>query len=135
MTTNTTASVDFAGGTPGNYQFSVIARYNDNGTPTTSARACFALRGVPFTKNGNVAPSNSEIINEVYPNPVDDILFVAAAQGSLVQLTDLLGRVIVEKQADGPELRFDLSELNDGAYIVHIADDRERSRQCKVIKN
>ena len=135
LTTNTTASVDFAGGTPGNYQFSVIARYNDNGTPTTSARACFALRGVPFTKNGNLAPSNSEIINEVYPNPVDDILFVAAAQGSLVQLTDLLGRVIVEKQADGPELRFDLSELNDGAYIVHIADDRERSRQCKVIKN
>jgi hypothetical protein len=134
LTSNTTASVDFAGGTPGNYQFSVISRFNDNGTPTTSARACFALRGVPFTKNGTAASANAVLPTHVYPNPANDRLFVTAEDGSLVQLTDMSGRIIAQREAVGTEVRFELSDLSSGAYMVHI-HGKDGTQQHKVIKN
>ena len=120
LTTNTTFDVDFAGGTPGNYEFSVVARYNDNGTNRTSARACFALRGVPTTKNGGADLAADAAGTAVYPNPATDKLFVAAANGSEISVMDMNGRVIAQNTVTNAEVVFDLSEVATGAYMLRI---------------
>ena len=120
ITSNTSYAVDFAGGTPGNYEFSVVARYNDNGTNRTSARACFALRGVPTTKNGGADLAADAAGTAVYPNPATDKLFVAAANGSEISVMDMNGRVIAQNTVTNAEVAFDLSEVATGAYMVRI---------------
>ena len=125
LTSNTTMDIDFAGGTPGNYEFSVVARYNDNGTNRTSARACFTVRGVPTTKNGGAALAADAAGTAVYPNPAYDKLFVAAANGSEVSVMDMNGRVIAQRTVTHAEVAFDLSEIAAGVYmlrVIHGAD-------------
>ncbi len=79
--------MDFAGGTPGNYEFSVVARFhNDNGTNRTSAWCLLRLRGAPTTKNGGADLAADARGTAVYPNPATDKLFVAAANGSEISV-------------------------------------------------
>ena len=125
LTTNTTADVDFAGGTPGNYEFTVIARYNDNGTGTTSARACFTVRGVPTTKRGTASGMDNGSAIAIYPNPAHHQVYVAAASGSEVMLMDLGGRILAVQTVDQAELAFDLSGMANGVYMIQIQSNGE----------
>jgi hypothetical protein len=125
ITSNTSYAVDFAGGTPGNYEFSVVARYNDNGTNRTSARACFALRGVPTTKSGTEAAGSDAAVVAIYPNPASNELFVAAAAGDEVSIMDMNGRVIAQNTVVHSEVAFDLSKVAAGAYMVRVIDGDE----------
>jgi hypothetical protein len=125
LTTNTTADVDFAGGTPGNYEFTVIARYNDNGTGTTSARACFTVRGVPTTKRGATSGMDNGSAIAIYPNPAHNQVYVAAASGSEVTLMDLGGRILAMQTVDQAELAFDLSGMANGVYMIQIQSNGE----------
>jgi hypothetical protein len=125
LTTNTTADVDFAGGTPGNYEFTVIARYNDNGSGTTSARACFTVRGVPTTKRGATSGMDNGSAFAIYPNPAHNQVYVAAASGSEVTLMDLGGRILAMQTVDQAELAFDLSGMANGVYMIQIRSNGE----------
>ena len=125
LTTNTTADVDFAGGTPGNYEFTVIARYKDNGTGTTSARACFTVRGVPTTKRGTASGMDNGSAIAIYPNPAHHQVYVAAASGSEVMLMDLGGRILAVQTVDQAELAFDLSGMANGVYMIQIQSKGE----------
>ena len=125
LTTNITADVDFAGGTPGNYEFTVIARYNDNGTGTTSARACFTVRGVPNTKMGTASGMDNGSAIAIYPNPAHHQVYVAAASGSEVMLMDLGGRILAVQTVDQAELAFDLSGMANGVYMIQIQSKGE----------
>jgi len=125
LTTNTTADVDFAGGTPGNYEFTVIARYNDNGSGTTSARACFTVRGVPTTKRGATSGMDNGSAIAIYPNPAHNQVYVAAASGSEVTLMDLGGRILAMQTVDQAELAFDLSGMANGVYMIQIRSNGE----------
>lgn len=125
LTTNTTADVDFAGGTAGNYDFTVLARYNDNGTPRSSSRACFVVQGVPVTKN-EVANGNKDAADiAVYPNPTRSQIYVSATSGSEVSLIDLSGRIIAVQTIDQSEVAFDLTSMSSGIYLMQIKNNGE----------
>jgi hypothetical protein len=119
LTTNTTADVDFSGGTPGNYEFTVVARYSENGSGTTSARACFALRGVPVTKIDGSEVSGAFTV-DVYPNPTRAIVHVEAPAGSQIELVDVNGKTIHRMQSGTGDSVLDLSPYAQGVYLVHI---------------
>ena len=119
LTTNTTASVDFAGGTPGNYEFTVVARYSENGSGTTSARACFALRGVPVTKIDGPEISGAFTV-DVYPNPTRAIVHVEAPSGSHIELVDINGKTIHRMQTETGNSVLDLSTYAQGVYLLHV---------------
>ena len=125
LTSNTTMDVDFAGGTPGNYEFSVVARYNDNGTNRTSARACFTVRGVPTTKRVASSGMDNGSAIAIYPNPAHNQVYVAAASGSEVTLMDLGGRILAVQTVDQAELAFDLSGMANGVYMIQIQSKGE----------
>ena len=103
----------------------MVARYNDNGTNRTSARACFALRGVPITKSGIEAGGSDADVVPVYPNPASNELFVAAAAGAEVSIMDMNGRVIAHNTVVHSEVAFDLSEVAAGAYMVRVINGDE----------
>jgi plastocyanin len=125
LTPNTTADVDFAGGTAGNYDFTVIARYNDNGSGTTSARACFTVRGVPTTKRGASSGMDNGSAIAIYPNPAHNQVYVAAANGSEVSLMDLGGRILAMQTVDQAEVAFNLSGMANGIYMIQIRSNGE----------
>ena len=133
LTTNTTADVDFSGGVAGNYDFTVLARYIDNGAPVSSARACFAAQGVPVTKNG-VAMGDADAADiAVYPNPTRSQIYVSAPSGSEISLMDLSGRIIAVQTVDQSEASFDLKEMSNGIYLIQIKDNGELTTK-RVIK-
>jgi hypothetical protein len=134
FTSNTTADIDFAGKTPGNYEFTVIARYNDNGTGTTSARACFAQRGVPFTKKDVASEMDNGSAIAIYPNPAHSQVYVAAANGSKVSLMDLGGKIISVQTIEQSEVAFDLSKMAMGVYMIQIRNNGELATK-RVVKN
>lgn len=122
LSTSTSVDVDFAGGTAGNYEFSAVTRYLDNGVGTTSARACFAVQGVPTTKNEGVNGVDAASTVAVYPNPANGELFVAATNGSEVSILDMNGRVLAQNTVANAEVSFDLSNIAAGAYMVRIVN-------------
>ena len=103
----------------------MIARYNDNGTGTTSARACFTVRGVPTTKRGTASGMDNGSAIAIYPNPAHHKVYVATASGSEVMLMDLGGRILAVQTVDQAELAFDLSGMANGVYMIQIQSNGE----------
>jgi hypothetical protein len=133
LTTNTTADVDFAGGTPGNYEFTVIARYNDNGTGTTSARACFTVLGVPTTKRGATSGMDNAAI-AIYPNPTDNILYVQAPENSFLMLVDINGKTLTQLTTESVETSIDMSSYAQGVYMLQIQTG-EAVKTRRIVRN
>lgn len=61
-----------------------------------------------------------ELAIKIYPNPVDDILYVKAENTLKYWISDISGRVIQQGFADGS---IDLSELIDGLYIATFENE------------
>ncbi|GAA4372014.1 serine hydrolase [Hymenobacter koreensis] len=77
---------------------------------------------------------------EAYPTPASDALFVQLPgkipSGSSLSLIDLLGRTLVQKPANTPQLQFPLVDLPTGAYVLQLraADGRVLGSR-RVLKN
>ncbi|MCP4312419.1 MAG: T9SS type A sorting domain-containing protein [Bacteroidetes bacterium] len=54
----------------------------------------------------------------IYPNPVSDMLFIRADNLARIKITDLSGRVLIQKEMKGN--RVDVSALQDGIYFLQI---------------
>ena len=66
---------------------------------------------------------------EVYPNPVNDILYFNLPENTRdikVQVYDNLGRLIITNELLGWEKSIDVSRLKQGNYFVRITSDSER---------
>ena len=63
---------------------------------------------------------------KVYPNPASDLVSIKGTNGSLfnrVQAFDITGRVVYASDASGSSLSIDVSNWNNGIYLVQIATD------------
>jgi hypothetical protein len=63
---------------------------------------------------------------KVYPNPASDLVAIKGTNGSTftsVQAFDITGRVVYASDATGNSLSIDVSNWNNGIYLVQIATE------------
>ena len=123
LSQNTTISVDFtgSGNAAGNYEFVVYTRYRLNGIATNSEYTCREFKGYNGSGNksgGNADEGSDNDVVSIYPNPAHDKLYVTAANGSEVTLTDLGGRILGIQTIEQSEVVFDLTGIAMGVYLI-----------------
>ena len=100
------------------------------------------LQGVNVDSSGCPAPlfvENVTFIENIYPNPADDNLMVTLKPGSEYKdlyFVDLSGKLIkprsVNRMQEGLEVN--VSNLNEGVYILEIVTDKEINKVKVVIE-
>jgi uncharacterized hydantoinase/oxoprolinase family protein len=63
---------------------------------------------------------------KVYPNPASDVVAIKGTNGSTftsVQAFDITGRAVYASDATGNSLSIDVSNWNNGIYLVQIATE------------
>ncbi|TBX70988.1 T9SS type A sorting domain-containing protein [Flavobacterium silvisoli] len=71
---------------------------------------------------------------KAYPNPVKDILNLSAETTiSQVQVTNLLGQVVLSKNINATQGQIDVANLASGTYLVKVSSD-DLVKTIKVIK-
>ncbi len=70
----------------------------------------------------------------MYPNPVEDLLYVERkSEISLVKVMDIGGRIIKTLQPNASSVKVDFSDLSSGIYFVVVEDGGSRMVQ-KIVK-
>jgi hypothetical protein len=73
----------------------------------------------------------------IYPNPSSGILKVESklveSRNSQIQVKDIMGRIVFEKDAQQDLEILDLSFLPNGIYVIHLFNDNELIDSKKVI--
>jgi len=69
----------------------------------------------------------------VYPNPVDDLLYIHVEQGVSARIFDLRGRLLKSVSITSEKTIIPVSDLNAGQYIVQIITS-DGSGVYKLIK-
>lgn len=137
-TTSNSATVDFTGSglAAGNYEFVVFTRYNDGASVVNSNFSCIDVKG--YNGSGNktdwTGASNATAAVNVYPNPTSGELFTSAPQGSKVVLMDVNGRLIASQIVTTSGVKFDISALSEGVYMLRIQTNDETITE-RIIKN
>jgi hypothetical protein len=72
---------------------------------------------------------------KVYPNPTsNNWTFTTKSQINSIQIVDMLGKVVVTKNATSNEVTVDASNLNSGIYFARIAT-ASTIETVKLVKN
>jgi hypothetical protein len=75
----------------------------------------------------------------VMPNPFSDEITVnigkISSKNYTLLLTDVLGKVIIQKTDNNPTQQFNLAELSSGVYYLTIVDESNNRFTKKMIKN
>jgi len=84
------------------------------------------------TDLGTGISTGSIVKLQLYPNPVTDILYLSGVDdNALVSITDMAGRVIVNKNMKGKSLP--VSHLTEGVYTIKIID-ANGTKTAKFVK-
>jgi len=112
----------------------------------------YSYRVMSFTSAGNSFPSNVVTYTtpadpatsitvfeghhnwKIYPNPANQTLVIETDPFVSIQVTDLNGRVVLQKEHCAQLETFDVSGLLNGLYVVHIATPTEITH-VKLMKN
>ena len=85
--------------------------------------------------------SSTEEVNEVrnmevYPNPAQDILNVNGIKGSKADLEiyDITGRKIIDRKVNRQNNRIDVSDLNQGTYVIRVHGESESYTKKFVVR-
>ncbi len=69
---------------------------------------------------------------DLYPNPAkEQVLLQGLTAGSLIEISDIQGKVVLTKEAAGMELKLDLSALTTGVYHIKIYDPQTKKSTVK----
>lgn len=112
-----------------------------NGQEIDSDAATYVVEGisedtsveVSFEKIGGIT-GTEDLSYFVYPNPCVDEVYVAGAEGSLLKVTDVSGRIQFTRHISGDNEAVSLSGLSDGVYFFIVEKDRQ-VKVYKVVKN
>jgi len=115
-----TEPVVFARSVPG-YDMQVITATNQNYTELTMDGV---IEAKVTTGVDGVNPENGKVI--VYPNPATDFVTIKSPFAIKdVKILSSSGLLVKEIDADGTQLRVDVSDLAPGVYVVRIADQSQ----------
>lgn len=90
---------------------------------------CINPHGSPGSANTEAFAIPEDIINifQVYPNPVDDILYITGnSQSVFIKIYTISGQELMSAKAQSP---LQVSHLNPGVYILEISDGNKYSRR------
>lgn len=77
---------------------------------------------------------NLETKISVYPNPVNDVIFIEAPINSNYELTDSIGRLILNGILIDGKKQLELTELSQGVYFIKLSNDQHSTQTIKLIK-
>ena len=82
---------------------------------------------------------NVTFIKNVYPNPVKDVLKISLSDNLNVKdiyFVDLAGKILkpADIQKNRRELQVDVSNLNDGIYLLNINTDNQFNKVKVIIE-
>ena len=61
---------------------------------------------------------------KVFPNPSDGLVNISGIiPGTILTITDLQGKVLIEKIADSDNTEFDLTDYQSGVYFIKISQN------------
>jgi len=94
----------------------------------------FELSGTMNFTYSNVGVKTQEKIKlKVYPNPVNDILFIEGENFNTIKLYDMLGREMLCKNGNN-KTEINISHLSKGIYIVAIFSEGKLMGNTKIVK-
>ncbi len=120
LTTGTTATVDFtSSGLPNaNYEFTVFARVNDNGSIYNSENACLDRKFYNGSGNKMIDSDNLTFTWNIYPNPTSSSAYLRADTDGRWRVLGMDGKYLFNGEyAVGTEQQIDLSALSKGVYL------------------
>jgi hypothetical protein len=129
---NIDANFDATGVSPGIYHVTLTA--TDDGLPVGVTTKQFVFNVKYEASLGLTKLDENDFM--IYPNPSSDkinIVLNSLNVSNLLQLKDLTGKTIFEKQIDS-DLQLDLTNLNEGIYLVHILSNNELLGIKRVVK-
>ena len=96
---------------------------------------------LPTTSFNFATTNSSEILAKtsfkIYPNPVNDILYVEAInfnKEDQLKIYDVSGRLVLTKTLNEVNTNVDISDLSSGVYFIKIADGSSSKNNLKFIK-
>lgn len=57
---------------------------------------------------------------KIYPNPVTDVLNIENVESGLIQVKDLNGKLVLERNVTEKSIQINLSEIPAGVYVLHV---------------
>lgn len=72
---------------------------------------------------------------QIYPNPVQDILHLKGAQGSLFRIIDSKGVTVLESSVQADDEQLSLQFLKPGIYLLEMVNDSEEMPRLRLVKN
>lgn len=95
----------------------------------------FALTpsGDDFVNVNNLSVAENQVNTVVYPNPTNGQLTIEADHMTLVSVYDLVGQCVMWVSADTEPLVLDMSQLQNGVYMIKV-ETREGSAMQRVVK-
>ena len=96
------------------YQCYSVSVSNSNGCRATSDTVCFS----PSNTTG--INSISETAIKIFPNPAETTLYIEGVQlGTVLQITNILGEIVMQKTADAVTTTLDITHLAKGMYLIN----------------
>ena len=98
--------------TPGSYDVTLTVS-NINGTDTKTMEDYIYVGGVGIGEN--------QVTVAIYPNPVQDVLYLkGAANMQQIEVMNLVGQVVLSQQVNTNQVQLNLSDLRAGIYNLRI---------------
>lgn len=122
---NATSYTDNTANVQGDYYYRLYAYYG--ATDCTSSPASVKYNPNLFYLHVYYSPTavdESDMLNvSIFPNPANHSLSVEAEGMTGVRVSNLLGQVVMEYEADGNTLTINTSDWSDGVYFVTISTE------------
>ena len=105
--------------------YRVVAEINDAGY---KGKQVSTLIITQFSTN---TPEISDAALRVYPNPVDDILYIeglesiSAYQQITIELVNTAGVTCIQRKTNDPKVSLDISKIPQGIYLLHITTPKQ----------
>lgn len=99
---------------------------SDNGTYGMNTPAYFCMDDFTTADGVGFASSVADVAVRVYPNPVQNTLFVNVtdAQIQQIHIFDISGKLVKEIITDNNTLNINIQDLNSGLYQLQIITDK-----------
>lgn len=71
--------------------------------------------------------SNSDFTFQIYPNPVSSQLAVFSKQAAMISISDLTGRILLQKTISATGNKIDVGHFNSGIYFIELKTENGTS--------
>ena len=97
-----------------------------SGSTVTTGNTCATLGNSDFENVTNIT---------IYPNPSTGIFNIVSQQNVVVEIYDLIGKLVLNQEVSIGTNSVDISNFSSGVYLLKSTDNNGKSESYKLIKN